>query len=198
MEKRIAEHLKFSDSTLIPLIEKFPDIRLIPSNDHFVDLASAIVCQQLSDKAGAAIWKRFEALFIGKKVTPEYVTNKSIEELRTSGISNSKAQYIKNVADAFLQHLVTPEKFSGMDDENIITELVQIKGVGRWTAEMFCIFSLGREDIFSTGDLGLSNALAKLYGKTKPYAKSTMERIGKKWSPYRSYASLLLWKSLEK
>jgi DNA-3-methyladenine glycosylase II len=198
MEQRICDYLKSHDSRFIPLVEKYSDSALIASQNYFSDLVSAIVCQQLSDKAGAAIWKRFEMLFTGKKVTPLKVSNKSIEELRTSGVSHSKAQYIKNVADAFISHVVTPEKFNEMSDEEIITELIQIKGVGRWTAEMFCIFSLGREDIFSTGDLGLSNALSKLYGRTRPYTKQTMERIGKKWSPWRSYASLLLWKSLEK
>jgi DNA-3-methyladenine glycosylase II len=197
MEKRIATHLKSRDTTLIPLIEKYSDIQLLPSHNYFVDLIRAIVCQQLSDKAGAAIWKRFESICAGKKITPENVSKKAIEELRLSGVSHSKAQYIKNVASAFIQHVVTPETFSDMNDEDIIAELVQIKGVGRWTAEMFCIFSLGREDIFSLGDLGLSNALARLNGRQKPYAKRTMKRIGKRWSPYRSYASLLLWKSLD-
>jgi DNA-3-methyladenine glycosylase II len=198
MEKRIADYLKSRDSRLNPLIEKYPGVCLTPSRDYFSDLASAIVCQQLSDKAGAAIWRRFEALFVGKKVTPRYVSEKSIEELRTSGVSNSKAQYIKNVADAFLNQTVDPEKFREMTDEEIIKELVKIKGVGKWTAEMFCVFSLGREDIFSLGDLGLNNALMRLYKRKKPFSGKFAERITGKWSPYRSYASLLLWKSLEK
>jgi DNA-3-methyladenine glycosylase II len=198
MEQRICDHLKFRDSLFIPLVEKYSDITLIASRNHFSDLVSAIVCQQLSDKAGAAIWKRFEMLFDGMKITPQTVSEKSTEELRQSGVSRSKAQYIKNVADAFMNHVVTPEKFNEMSDEEIISELIQIKGVGRWTAEMFCIFSLGREDIFSTGDLGLYNALNRLYKRKKPLTKQQMERISIHWSPYRSYASLLLWKSLEK
>jgi DNA-3-methyladenine glycosylase II len=198
MEKCIANHLKSRDSRLIPLIEKFSDISLQPSQNYFIDLINSIVGQQLSMKAGDTIWARFSALFKGKSLNPQTVSLKTVEELRISGVSNSKAQYIKNVADAFLHNLVTPEKFPVMADEQIIEELVKIKGVGRWTAEMFCIFSLGREDIFSFGDLGLSNALMKLYDRKKPYAKKTIERITKKWSPYRSYASLLLWKSLEK
>jgi DNA-3-methyladenine glycosylase II len=198
MEQRICDHLESCDSLFIPLVEKYSDITLIASQNHFSDLVSAIVCQQLSDKAGAAIWKRFEMLFDGKKITPQTISKKSAEELCQSGVSHSKAQYIKNVADAFMDHSVTPEKFNEMSDEQIITELIQIKGVGRWTAEMFCIFSLGREDIFSTGDLGLSNAFNRLYKRKKPFTKQQMERISKRWSPYRSYASLLLWKSLEK
>jgi DNA-3-methyladenine glycosylase II len=192
------DYLRQSHPRLGILIDRFPDIKLIPSKDYFSDLASAIVCQQLSDKAGAAIWKRFTALFDSPKIIPEAVAEKTVEQLRRSGISHSKAQYMKNVAVAFLDKTVTPEKFSAMSDSEIIGQLIQIKGVGTWTAEMFCIFSLGREDIFSVGDLGLSNALYRLYGRKKPFTKAQMERIARAWSPYRSYASLLLWKSLEK
>ena len=198
MEKRIADHLKSRDPQLIPLIEKYPKISLQPSRNYFIDLINSIVGQQLSMKAGDTIWARFAALFKGKPLNPQTVAQKTVEELRTSGVSNSKAQYIKNVGDAFLHHHVTLEKFPDMADEQIIEELVKIKGVGKWTAEMFCIFSLGREDIFSMGDLGLSNALIKMYGGKKPFTKTAIERITNKWSPYRSYASLLLWKSLEK
>lgn len=197
MEKRILTHFRRTDEKLYHLAKKLGIIAMNSNNDPFSDLCNAIVCQQLSDKAGAAIWKRFEALFAKKKITPSLVLKKSVSGLRKSGISNSKAQYIRNIAEAFIQDYVTPETFHQKSDEEIIQQLIQVKGIGRWTSEMFLIFSLGRPDVFSSGDLGLRKAVQRLYGLKKLPEEKQLHRMTKKWSPYRSYASLLLWKSLD-
>lgn len=197
MEKQILTHFQNNDEKMYALAKKIGIIPVLANNDPFSDLCNAIVCQQLSDKAGAAIWKRFEALFSKKKITPNLVLKKSVADLRKSGISNSKAQYIQNIAEAFVKNNLHKEKFLAQTDEEVIQELIQIKGVGRWTSEMFLIFSLGRPDVFSAGDLGLRKGVQKLYGLRKLPEEKQLFRIAKKWSPYRSYASLLLWKSLD-
>jgi DNA-3-methyladenine glycosylase II len=197
MNQKIANYLASKEPKFIPIIKANPDLSLPLSTSYFSDIVNAIICQQLSDKAGAAIWKRFKILFSPNTITPSAVKKIPVKTLRTSGISNAKAQYIHNVAQAFVEGLVTPNQFSKMSDEAVINQLTLIKGIGRWTAEMFCIFSLGREDIFSFGDVGLFNAICKLYGRDKPFSTQRIEQITRTWSPYRSYASLLLWKSLE-
>lgn len=197
MENKILAHFQNTDEKLYTLAQKIGIIPVLANNDPFSDLCNAIVCQQLSDKAGAAIWKRFEALFSKKTITPSLVLKKSVSDLRKSGISNSKACYIQNIAEVFVRDHLNKEKFLIQKDEEIIQELIRIKGVGRWTAEMFLIFSLGRPDVFSCGDLGLRKGVQKLYGlKNLPEEKQLL-CLTKKWSPYRSYASLLLWKSLD-
>jgi len=196
MEKHVLHHFSLVDPILYAVAKEKGILPVKGGTDPFSDLCNAIVCQQLSDKAGSAIWKKFEALF-SLSPTPHAVLEKSVETLRKSGVSQSKAQYIQNIAKAFIDGTVEPKKFSGMTDEEIISHLVVIKGVGRWTAEMFLIFSLGRPDVFSCGDLGLRKGIQKLYGLKKLPEEKQLLRLTKKWSPYRSYASLLLWKSLD-
>jgi DNA-3-methyladenine glycosylase II len=195
--KALLEHFQNQDRVIFGLIEKNKLLKLKNNTAYFEHLAESIVCQQLSEKAGATIWKRFQELFPGKIVTPQSVKLKNIEELRPSGISFAKAGYIHNLADAFINQIITPEKFADYTDEQVISQLILVKGVGRWTAEMFLIFSLGREDVFSFGDAGLVRAVNNLYGKGKKLPVKQIEKIVRKWSPYRSYASLLLWKSLD-
>ena len=173
------------------------DITLSPTKRYFRDLCESIVCQQLSGRAAASIWKKFRSIVGEKKITPQYITTLDESFLRTTGISWSKTRYTKNVAKAFLDGTVTPKEFVSMENEEIITQLVRIKGVGRWTAEMFLMFSLGREDVFSAGDLGLKKAVQRLLHMKKLPAERTMKYASKKWSPYRTYAAMILWKSLE-
>jgi DNA-3-methyladenine glycosylase II len=173
------------------------DVRFHPTRKYFQDLCESIVCQQLSGKAAAAIWKKFKLLIGENNIKPAYIVTLDDAFLRTTGISWAKARYTKYVAQAFLDGTVTSKKFSSMTEEEIITQLVKIKGVGRWTAEMFLMFSLGREDVFSIGDLGLRKGMQKLlHMKTLPGEK-IMKRMSKKWSPYRTYGALLLWRSLD-
>ena len=152
-------------------------------------MCGEIIAQQLGSGAAHAILGRFHNLFPGKKVKPDYITTIQARELRKSGMSWAKARSIKDLAQKVTTKEVVLSRLSSLSDEDAIVELTKIKGIGKWTAEMFLIFSLGREDVFSFGDLGLSKAYAKLYGKRK------MGPIVARWSPYKSWASLILWKS---
>jgi DNA-3-methyladenine glycosylase II len=195
--KEACSYLSTVDPILSQLINRFGWVSLDANRDHFASLAQSIVSQQLSEKAGQTIWNRLVAKFPNNTLTPELVLEAEHASLRASGISNSKAMYIKNVARAFSENLVKPDSFQYMEDEAVISQLTAIKGIGRWTSEMFLIFSLGREDIFSFGDAGLSRAIHLLYGKGKKLSTKHIDKITRIWSPYRSYASLLLWKSLD-
>ena len=130
-------------------------------------------------------------------MTPDKILNVSDEALRQAGCSGNKARYIKNIAQAVADKSLDLENIKQYDDEEIIRQLTAIKGVGRWTAEMFLIFSLAREDIFAFGDIGLLNAITKLYGNGASLSKGEVVAITEQWAPYRSYASLYLWRSLD-
>lgn len=126
--------------------------------------------------------------------TPQQILNMPDETMRAAGISFQKISYIKSVADAFISDLIDVQKIQRMSDEEVITALTQIRGVGKWTAEMILIFTLGRPDIFSVDDLGIRNAITKLYGITD---KKEMTKLAENWKPYRSTACWYLWRSLE-
>jgi len=194
---KVKNHFKTVDPKLSSLFHLVSDCSFVPTKQYFRDLCESIVCQQLSGKAAASIWKRFLSLVGEKNMTPEYVLKVEDTLLRTTGISWSKVTYTKSVAAAFLDGTVTPHMFTHMKDEQIVEQLIKIKGVGRWTAEMFLMFSLGREDIFAVGDLGLKKAVQKLYSMKTVPSETSMKRISKKWSPYRTYAARILWRSLE-
>lgn len=195
MEKVIL-HLKRADPLLASYLDciEFPTVG--KSDSYFSDLMDAIVSQQLSEKAGATIFARFEALFPDKNITPEFLLTIPDETVRAVGPSWSKISYMKNIATAVVTGTLRIHELDGMDDEDVIAELTKIKGVGRWTAEMFLMFSLGREDVFSPGDLGLRRAIQKIYKIKKEPTPRQLEKITKKWIPYRTYACRILWKTL--
>lgn len=190
--------LKKADPLLATLFLFAKPSVLRPSKNYFESLANAIISQQLSGKAASTIIKRFKALFPQDKFPlPAQVLAKSHEELRSVGVSGSKASYIKNLAAAFEDGSLDFKHVHKKTDEEIIEMLVKIKGLGRWTAEMFLIFSLGRPDVFSFGDLGLRNAVKKLYRlRTDPSPKK-LKQLSSRWQPYRTTASLYLWASLD-
>lgn len=163
--------------------------------DLFATLCKSIINQQLSNKAAATIFSRFKSLFPKEKITPEKLAKVTPEKLRSMGISNQKANYLIDLAVKVLSKEVELEKFAALPDEKIIEELILVKGIGRWTAEMFLMFALGREDVFSYGDLILRKSFQKLYGFKKAPTLEEVEKITIKWSPYRTYASRILWKS---
>lgn len=167
------------------------------SANLFRDLLEAIISQQLSNKAAATIFNRFLSLFPKEQVPqPEEILKLSEEILRSCGVSHQKASYLKSLAEEITSQKLVLENLHLLEDEEVVLELTKVKGVGRWTAEMFLIFSLGRQNIFSVGDLGLRSAVAKLYGVNRE-DKIKIEEISKSWSPYKTLASLYLWKSLE-
>ena len=160
---------------------------------YFPKLCREIISQQLAGKAAHAIVGRFAALFPREKITPERVLAIPEEGLRAIGMSWAKARYVRNLAEKTLAGEIEFKKFPAMGEEEVIAELTKVSGIGRWTAEMFLMFTLGREDVFSYGDLGLLKGFAQLYGKRKAKIQKSMEAVVRRWSPYKSYASLTLW-----
>jgi len=188
-------HLARRDKVLRKLIRKFPDANIVSRGDAFQTLARAIVGQQISVKAAQSIWGRF-ADCVGK-VTPANVMAKEATALRACGFSNSKVAYVKDLARHFADGEVKPRRWPKMGDEAIIEELVAVKGIGRWTAEMFLMFSLMRPDVLPVDDLGLRRAMERAYNKGKDLTKDEMREIGAPWAPYRSCATWYLWRSLD-
>jgi DNA-3-methyladenine glycosylase II len=200
MDKKIIEHFKKVDSQLHALIAKIETLEQWHRKhhlDYFIELCGNIIGQQLSGKAADTIFARFEKLFDGKKISPENVLNIPDQKLRDVGMSWSKVKYVKDLAQKISDNELKLEELDNLKDEEVIKSLTKVKGIGPWTAEMFLMFTLGREDVFSHGDLGLKNAMKKLYKLKKEPARKQIEKIVEKWKPYRSYASRILWKSLE-
>lgn len=197
--EHIKRHFQKRDPVIHQVIQKLDlSAWLKPRKpaQYFLSLCQDIISQQLSDKAAMTIGNRFEALFPQKKIMPQQVLAVKDENLRQVGMSWSKASYVKNIAQAFLEGELKPVELQVLPDEEVITKLVKIKGIGRWTAEMFLIFSLGRQDVFSRGDLGLRRGVERLYRLTNP-TREQVETIIAPWSPYRSYGCLALWKALD-
>lgn len=202
MDKKILDHFRKHDPQLhaaaIRLVKNTRPIIVAKkrSENYFLELCDIIVGQQLSGAAADTIFARFKKLYL-KEITPRLVFNTDHEKLRSVGLSNSKANYLKNLALHVLEKKLDLASLDSLSDEEIKINLTQIKGIGPWTSEMFLMFTLGRPDIFSYGDLGLKKGIKKIYGFKKDPSERTMKRIISKWSPYKTYASLILWRSLE-
>ncbi len=191
MRQEAKQHFERVDPILFQAAEKVGELEdIIPRrpSEYFSSLCREIVSQQLAGGAADAIVARFYDLFSQRKVLPSRVIAIQAEKLRNSGMSWAKARYIKDLAEKVTAGEVALSRLPRLSDEDVVLELTKVKGIGKWTAEMFLMFSLGREDVFSFGDLGLKKAMAELYGKRKP------EPIVARWSPYRTWASRVLWK----
>lgn len=197
MEKAL-KHFKKNDIVIYNLAIKTNLDKIVKPEDPFIDLVDSIISQQLSGKAAATIFGRFKKLFPNELITPKKLLKIPDEKIRTAGISYSKISYIKGIAKEIVDGNLDLTKLETLTDEEVISEMVKLKGVGVWTAEMFLMFTLARPDIFSTGDLGLQNAVAKHYKISGKPSKEKLLEISRKWSPYRTIASRILWKSLEK
>ncbi len=195
--KLALRHLSKKDKILRKLIKQSSLKPLKPKTNTFMSLVDSIIYQQLSIKAAFAIKQRFLKLFALRKPTPEKVLSMPEMRMRTCGLSRQKVSYIKNIAKAFAKKEVAYKNFKNMSDEEVIESLIKIKGVGRWTAEMFLIFSLNRTDVYSLGDLGLNNALKKLYKINTRIHIKKLSALLKTWTPYKSLAARLLWESLK-
>lgn len=166
-----------------------------PSEDHFFNLTRNIIYQQLAGKAASTIFGRFEAL-IGGQITPEKVVRFEDQAFRDVGLSWAKAKYVKDLAAKVISREINLQDIDTLDNESVINELIKVKGIGKWTAEMFLLFTLHRENIFSHGDLGLKNGFAKLYGIDAP-TTAQIQAVVDRWSPYESYGSIALWHYLD-
>ena len=162
----------------------------------YLHLCYSIMSQQLSTKVADVFHRRFIELYGGKEPTAKQIAETRFENLRGIGLSNAKANYVLNVCRFFIEEKITDAKLHKMNNEDIIKYLSKIKGVGQWTVEMILMFTLGREDIFAVDDLGIQQALCKLYkidATDKKIMKERMLTISAKWSPYRTYACRYLW-----
>lgn len=185
------------DSKLKTLIEKYEPFELKKHKNVCLQLCVSIISQQLSTKVADVIYRRFLNLFDGKEPTPEKILQILPQTLRSIGLSNAKTSYVHNVARFAVEQGMDLRRLGRMTDEEVITHLTSIKGVGRWTAEMLLMFTLGREDICPVDDLGAAQALIKLYSlkiKNKKKLREKMLKIASAWSPYRTYAYLYLWR----
>jgi DNA-3-methyladenine glycosylase II len=183
------------DKKLAPILGPEPLVLTIHT-DVAARLMASIMSQQLSTRVAQVIHGRFLNLFNGSEPSAEQVLKVPYQTLRSIGLSHAKATYVHHVADFFQKNQVRFETFVSVPDHQVIEFLTQIKGVGRWTAEMFLMFTLAREDVFSSGDLGLQQAMIKLYKPrytTQRELTQKLERIAQRWSPYRTYACMHLW-----
>jgi DNA-3-methyladenine glycosylase II len=184
------------DKKLASIIASQQKYELQKRNQVHLHICSSIISQQLSTKVAAVIYGRFLALFKKKNPSPQDIVAVPFDELRAIGLSNAKTTYVLNVCQFFIDNGIKDAQLHKMADEELINYLVQIKGVGRWTAEMILMFTLGREDVFAVDDLGIQQAMTKLY-KLDPTDKKAMKEkmisISGKWKPYRTYACRYLW-----
>jgi len=202
MNKKILAHFERVDKRLFKAIDneikKYSlNTKKKTPNEYFTSLCKSVVGQQLSGKAARSIYLRFEELFPKKKVSPKKLLEFTEHQLRLVGMSYGKARALRDLANKIIERKVSFVRIREHDNEKITDMLLQIHGVGPWTVDMFIMFSLGREDIFSTKDLGLQKGIQKIYKlKTRP-SEEQIEKFSKKWSPYRTYASIILWNCVD-
>jgi len=189
------EHLKRRDRVMKRLIPRFGDVCLESRGDAFVTLARSIVGQQISVKAAQSVWDRFAAL--SRRLTPRSVLKLKVDDMRAAGLSARKVEYLVDLALHFDAGKIRVERWLEMADEAIIAELVAIRGIGRWTAEMFLMFHLLRPDVLPLDDLGLIKGISVNYFSGEPVSRSEVREVGEAWAPWRSVATWYMWRSLE-
>jgi len=197
MYKKALTHFKKIDPKLHALAQEYEIADLKPSTDLFRDIAWTIMGQQLSGKAADTIFSRFEALFTRKLITPQEILKLSDETMRSAGLSGAKARAIRSLADAVMVGTLNLTQLPSLSDTDVTEELMKVKGIGPWTSEMILIFSLGRPDVFSMGDLALRKEIMALHGWKKLPSEKRLSNVLKSWSPYRTYAARILWKAAD-
>jgi DNA-3-methyladenine glycosylase II len=191
-------HLSKVDPTLARIIAEVGTLRIQPRRERFQALARAIIFQQLAGAAANAIYGRFVGLFPGVEFpSPEQVLAKTDAELRGVGLSEKKALYIKDLAAHIRDGKLNFHLFHKMTDEEIIAHLIMVKGIGRWTAEMFLMFNLGRPDVMPADDLGVQNAIRRHYKMRQRPNRKRLLKHAERWRPYRTAAAWYLWRSLD-
>ena len=192
-------HLSRRDRVMKKLIPRFGEARLQSRGDAFTTLARSIVGQQISVKAAQSVWERFltAAGSIAPPLAPASVLALAVPALRGAGLSARKSEYLLDLARHFASDAVHVEQWQQMDDEAIIEELVAIRGIGRWTAEMFLIFHLMRPNVLPLDDLGLLKGISQRYFSGEPVSRAEAREVGDAWAPFRSVATWYIWRSLE-
>jgi DNA-3-methyladenine glycosylase II len=190
-------HLRQSDPTMRRLIDVVGPFTLKAKRDRFGMLVASIISQQISGTAARSIRRRLVDLIAPERIAPHTLGARSIAELRSVGISPQKADYLHDLAAKVDSGVVRLSRTGRMTDDQAITELIQVKGIGVWTAQMFLMFSLGRLDVFPHDDLGIRSALKKLYGLRELPDKETSREIARPWRPYATIASWYCWRSHE-
>jgi DNA-3-methyladenine glycosylase II len=189
------KHLAKRDPVLRKLMRAYPDADLGLRGDAFQTLARSITGQQISVKAAQSIWNRFAEC--AGTVTAKNVCALAPEAIRACGFSGAKTAYVRDLAEKFHTGTLKPRRWAKMGDEAIIEDLIQVKGIGRWSVEMFLIFHLMRPNVLPVGDLGLQRAMEKNYNKGEPLTKAEMRELGAKWAPWSTVATWYLWRSLD-
>ena len=191
-------HLRKADPVMGDLMARSGPCTLEPGNtDAFLTLCQSIIAQQLSSRAAATITERLQALFDAGLPTPEGILALEDETLRGLGLSRQKQASLKDLSVKTIEGSLQLNELPTLDDEAVMRQLTQVRGIGVWTAEMFLIFYLGRLDVFPVGDLGIRKAIQQLYGYKKMPAVVTMHRHARKWAPYRTIGSWYLWHSYD-
>lgn len=192
-------HLSKRDRVMKKLIPQFGEARLQSRGDAFTTLARSIVGQQISVKAAQSVWDRLATVLAATstKVLPSAVLAQPVEQLRGAGLSARKVEYLNDLAQHFEAGRVHVRQWTQMDDEAIIEELVAIRGIGRWTAEMFLIFHLMRPNVLPLDDLGLLKGISQNYFSGEPVSRAEARELGEAWAPYRSVATWYIWRSLD-
>ena len=188
-------HLAKRDRVMKRLIPRFGDACLQSRGDAFVTLARSIVGQQISVKAAQSVWNRFEAL--PRRLAPAQVLKLKVDDMRAAGLSARKVEYLVDLALHFDSGRIHVDEWQAMDDEAIIAELVAIRGIGRWTAEMFLMFHLLRPDVLPLDDVGLINGISLNYFSGEPVSRSEAREVAAAWAPWRTVATWYMWRSLE-
>ena len=197
IDKKAVKFLK-KDPKFAKIIMQIGDYNVKITKNRYQSLVEAIISQQLSGSAANSIIKKFRKLYKSKFPKPRDVIKTSDSKLRTTGLSKMKIIYIKELSKKIESKELNMRKISSQSDEQVIEILTDVKGIGRWTAEMFLIFSLGRLDILPVGDLGLKKGIQSMYALKELPEKEQIEQLAESWKPYRTVATWYLWKSLEK
>jgi DNA-3-methyladenine glycosylase II len=189
------KHLGKKDRVMKRLIAQFPDVSMRSRGDAFTTLARSIVGQQISVKAAQTVWDRFELL--PKKMVPASILKLKVDDMRAAGLSARKIEYLVDLAIHFDSGAISSDSMATMDDEAVIAELVAIRGIGRWTAEMFLMFYLLRPNVLPLDDVGLISGISKGYFSGEAVSRSDVREVAEAWAPYRSVATWYIWRSLD-
>jgi DNA-3-methyladenine glycosylase II len=196
--RKASAHLRKSDRTMAKIIKSVGNID--PewgTRDPYEAIVRSFIFQQISGSAGASIIKKFMAIYGGRLPTPREFLKTPEKMVRAAGISPQKYSYLKDFCQRLEGRQLDLHSLADLPDEEVIAVLDDVRGIGRWTAEMFLMFSLGRTDVFAMDDIGLQNAVARAYGLRKKPSRERLAEMSKKWVPYRSVASLYLWSSTD-